>query len=175
MRQTNPARVCRLAFHRVPLAAAALLLGTGVAINLANVIGRYAFRSAIYWAEEAMVYLAIWSIFLAAVAVAYDRAELAMDVFSARLPARWKRIADAVMTLATVAVCLFMALQSFTLLRTLIRNGQNSLALEVPMALPQASLFVGFVLIAAAVTARFFLPAGPGATTAAPHEAGPSS
>ena len=58
----------------------------GVAINFTNVIGRYVFQAAIYWAEEAMVYLAIWSIFLAAIAIAYDRAHLTMDFFSARLP-----------------------------------------------------------------------------------------
>ena len=65
------------------------------------------------------------------------------------------------MTTVTVVVCLFMATQSMTLLRTLIRNGQNSVALEVPMAIPQASLTFGFVMIAGAVFARFFLNSGP--------------
>jgi TRAP-type C4-dicarboxylate transport system permease small subunit len=172
---SKTARVCRLLFHRVPLAAAALLLVTGVAINFANVIGRYVFRSAIYWADEAMIYMVIWAIFLAAIAIAYDRAELTMDFFSARLSDRWKRIADAAMTAATVAVCLFMAAQSLTILRTLVRNGQNSLALEIPMAVPQSSLLFGFVMIAAAVTARFFLRPQNDGNALASIEAGPSS
>lgn len=175
MRETQATRFCQLAFQRIPLSLAAFLLLAGVAINLANVIGRYVFQWAIYWAEEAMIYLAIWSIFLAAVAVAYDRAELAMDAFSTMLSKRWKRVADVTMTLATVAVCLFMASQSLSILRTLIRNGQNSLALEIPMAIPQASLLFGFVLIAAAVVARFFWRSDNGDGTCVSHESEPSS
>jgi TRAP-type C4-dicarboxylate transport system permease small subunit len=151
------ARLCRLFFHGLPLGLAAVLLMAGVAVNLANVVGRYAFQNAIYWAEEAMVYMAIWSIFLASVAIAYDRAHLTMDLFATRLSPRWGRLADGAITAVTVAVCLFMAWQSLTITRTLIRNGQNSLALELPMAIPQSALLVCFVLIGAAVVARFIL------------------
>ena len=49
-------------------------------------VARYVFLAAFYWAEEVMVYLAIWSIFLAAAAVAYDGRHLTMDLFAARLP-----------------------------------------------------------------------------------------
>lgn len=162
MDKSRISHLCRLFFRQLPLGIAAGLLTVGVTINFVNALGRYAFESAIFWAEEAMVYLAIWSIFLAAIAVAYDRAELAMDFFSTSLPKRWRRPADAAMTTVTVVVCLFMAAQSSTLLRTLIRNGQNSVALEVPMAIPQASLTFGFVMIAGAVIARFFLNSDPG-------------
>jgi TRAP-type C4-dicarboxylate transport system permease small subunit len=61
------------------------------------------------------------------------------------------------MAAITVVVCLFMASQSFAITQTLIRNEQNSLALEVPMWIPQSSLLFGFVMIAMAVSARFFL------------------
>lgn len=161
MTQSKPSRFCWLFFRQLPLALAAALLAIGVGINFVNAIGRYLFQSALFWAEEAMVYLAIWSIFLAAIAVAYDRAHLTMDFFSASLPSRWKRVADAVMTLTAVIVCLFMATQSYTLLRTLIRNGQNSIALELPMVVPQASLTTGFVMIAGAVIARFLVNEDP--------------
>jgi TRAP-type C4-dicarboxylate transport system permease small subunit len=154
-----PARPCRFLFHTIPLTTAATFLLIGVAINFANVIGRYIFSAAIYWAEEAMVYLAIWSIFLAAIAIAYDRAHLAMDFFSARLPKPWNRVSESITAIATVVVCLFMASQSMIVARTLVRNGQNSLALEIPMVVAQASLLVGFVMIAAAVMARLFIAA----------------
>jgi C4-dicarboxylate transporter DctQ subunit len=162
MEKSRRSRLCRLFFRQLPLGLSAALLTVGVTINFVNAVGRYGFDAAIFWAEEAMVYLAIWAIFLAAIAVAYDGAELAMDFFSASLSKRWKRVADAGMTTVTVVVCLFMATQSMTLLRTLIRNGQNSVALEVPMAIPQASLTFGFVMIAGAVIARFFLNSDPG-------------
>ena len=175
MTQSKPSRFCWLFFRQVPLGLAAALLAIGVGINFVNAVGRYVFQSALFWAEEAMVYLAIWSIFLAAIAVAYDRAHLTMDFFSASVPAQWKRVADAVLTFATVAVCLFMATQSYTLLRTLIRNDQNSIALEVPMAIPQASLTAGFVMIAGAVIARFLVNEGPKDSAVGASERAPTS
>ena len=48
-------RISRVAFHSIPLGLAALFLVLAVSINFANVIGRYMFSAAIYWAEEAMV------------------------------------------------------------------------------------------------------------------------
>jgi TRAP-type C4-dicarboxylate transport system permease small subunit len=167
-------RYSRLAFHRIPLALAATLLIASVVINLANVIGRYVFHVAVYWAEEAMIYLAIWSIFLAAIAIAYDRADLTMGLLSARLAAPFRQIADGVMTAITVAVCLFMAVQSVTITRTLIRNGQNSLALELPMWMPQSSLLFGFVMIAAAVIARYVLSLAEKENVVRPEAASPS-
>ena len=92
MARSRLARASGIAFRAIPLSLAATLLIVAVAINLANVIGRYAFQAAIYWAEEAMIYMAIWSIFLAAVAIAYDGADLTMGLFSARLSPPWRRI-----------------------------------------------------------------------------------
>lgn len=157
MPNSRPVRVCRLLFRGLPLGLAAALLIGGVAVNMANVIGRYFFQNAIYWAEEAMIYMAIWSIFLASVAIAYDQAHLTMDAFATHLSQRLRRLAEGIIAAVTVTICLFMALQSLTLVRTLIRNGQNSIALELPMAIPQSSLMIGFTLISAAVITRFVL------------------
>ena len=78
-----------------------------------------------------------------------------MDFFSARLPVFWKRIIDAAIASLTVAVCLFMSWQSVLIAQVFIRNEQKSVALEIPMLVPQASLLFGFLAIACAVTVRF--------------------
>ena len=163
-------RLASLLFKRIPLALAATLLLLGVAINFANVIGRYFFLVSIYWAEEAMIYLAIWSIFLAAVAIAYDRADLTMDLFAARLPAGWRRTVDGVMAVVCIATFGFMVWQSVAVARLLVRNGQKSLALEIPMVVPQAALLFGFAALALATAVRWLLdfgrsPAPDGAST----------
>ena len=145
----------RLILREVPLWLAAAALIVGLAINFTNVVGRYLFRAPIYWADEAMIYLAIWSIFLAAIAVTYDRADLTMDLFSTRLSPRLRWISDFLISAASIATFLFMAWQSLTVSRLLIRNGQKSLALEIPMFLPQASLLVGFTMLAIVVAVRF--------------------
>lgn len=77
--------LAELLLHRLPLTLAAFLLLGAIAINFANVVGRYLFLASIYWADEAMVFLVIWSIFLAAVAVTYDGSQLTMDLFSTNI------------------------------------------------------------------------------------------
>jgi TRAP-type C4-dicarboxylate transport system permease small subunit len=154
---SSNARLPDLIFRKAPLAVASALLLSGVAINLANVIGRYVFLYAIYWAEEAMVYLSIWAIFLAAIAVAYDGTALTMDFFFARMAPAFRKPLNALITAVTSAVCLFMAWQSIQIARVLFRNDQKSIALEIPMVIPQAALMLGFIMIAAAVIVRFML------------------
>jgi TRAP-type transport system small permease protein len=143
-----------LVFHRVPLTLAAILLLAAVAINFTNVVARYLFLASIYWADEAMVFLVIWSIFLAAIAVTCDGSHLTMDLFSTRLPPRAQRVLDG----AIAAVCLitfaFMTWQAWTVVRTLTRNDQRSIALDIPIAVPHAALLIGFAMMALAVAVR---------------------
>ena len=145
-----------LVFHRVPLTLAALLLFVAIAVNFANVVARYVFLAAFYWAEEVMVYLAIWSIFLAAAAVAYDGRHLTMDLFAARLPPLWGRVLQAFVAAVCFATFVLMAWQSFEVVRLLARNDQRSIAVDMPMVVPHAALLVGFALCAAAVVCRSF-------------------
>jgi TRAP-type C4-dicarboxylate transport system permease small subunit len=151
--------ITRIVLRQIPLGIAATLMIAGVALNFANVIARYFFRAPIFWAEEAMIYMIIWSIFLAAIAVTYDRADLTMDFFSARVSHGLRRATDAVLTLISVSTFLFIAWESFWLDQMLWRNNQKSLALEIPMVIPQASLLVGFTLLAVVVAVRFALRA----------------
>lgn len=146
--------LARLLLHRVPLTLAALLLFAAIAVNFANVVARYVFLAAFYWAEEVMVYLAIWSIFLAAAAVAYDRRHLTMDLFLARLAPPWQRALQAFIAAVCFATFVLMAWQSFEVVRLLARNDQRSIAVDMPMFVPHAALLVGFVLCAAAVVCR---------------------
>ncbi len=149
--------LAELLLHRLPLTLAAFLLLGAIAINFANVVGRYLFLASIYWADEAMVFLVIWSIFLAAVAVTYDGSQLTMDLFSTRLPPRWQRVLDAVIAAVCLATFAFMAWQALTVVRTLMRNDQRSIALDIPIAIPHAALLVGFALSALVVIARMAL------------------
>src|SRR5262245_27726970 len=150
-------RLAELVLHRVPLTLAALLLLSAIAINFANVLARYLFLASIYWADEAMVFLVIWSIFLAAVAVTYDGSHLTMDLFSTRLPRRWQRVLDVVIAAVCLATFVFMTWQALTVVRTLLRNDQRSIALDMPIAIAHAALLVGFAAMALVVAVRLAL------------------
>ena len=51
----------RFAFVALPRAILGALMLAGIAINFANVIGRYLFGQALFWAEETMVFITIWA------------------------------------------------------------------------------------------------------------------
>jgi TRAP-type C4-dicarboxylate transport system permease small subunit len=150
-------RFAALLLHRLPLTLAAGLLLAAIAINFSNVVARYLLLRSIYWADEAMVFLVIWSIFLAAVAVSWDGSQLTMDLISERIPRRWRRVLDAAIAAVCLLTFVFMAWQAATVVRTLMRNDQRSIALDLPMAMPQAALLVGFALMALAVAVRVVL------------------
>ena len=93
-----------------------------------------------------MVFLVIWSIFLAAIAVTYDGSHLTMDLFSTRLAPRWQRALDgAIVAAVSILTFTFMAWQAMTVVRTLMRNDQRSIALDIPIAIAHSALLVGFV------------------------------
>ena len=64
-----------------------VMLG-GVALNLANVIGRYALGKPIFWAEEVLVSMVIWGVFFGAAVVSWRVDHPNMDLVYARLGRR---------------------------------------------------------------------------------------
>lgn len=81
----------------------------GVLLNLSNVIGRYAFAKPIFWAEEVLVALTIWGVFLGAAVVTWRGDHLNMDLFSSRLSGGVRLALNALTALTLAAVCAFIA------------------------------------------------------------------
>lgn len=128
------------------------LIGTlmlvDVALNGANVVGRYFFGAPIFWAEEVMVQLTIWGVFIGIVAVAYRQEHLSMDLFSARLPEPWRGLLRGLTVLVLVLCCLFTARQSWTIVRMFDDTGAVTNAAGIPKAIPHAALLIGFTMTA---------------------------
>jgi TRAP-type C4-dicarboxylate transport system permease small subunit len=138
--------------------AANWILGTlmlaGIAINFANVVGRYALGRPIFWAEEILVFLTIWGVFIGMAAIAYQGGHLNMDLFSARIGGRWKLALNGATTAVLLACCIFVVFQSWKVVALFLRAGQVSVAAGVPKAIPHAALLAGFALTALAVVLR---------------------
>jgi TRAP-type C4-dicarboxylate transport system permease small subunit len=126
----------------------------GVAINFANVVGRYVFGQALFWAEETMVFITIWGVFIGVAAIAYNGDHLNMDLLSRAIRGRWRTALNAAIVATMLACCVFVAVQSFQVVRLFAGAGQVSVAAGIPKALPHAALAVGFILTALAVLAR---------------------
>lgn len=126
----------------------------GVAINFANVVGRYAFGHALFWAEETMVFITIWGVFIGMAVIAWRGEHLSMDLFSAALRGRARLALNGFIAATLVACCLFAAVQSWQVTTLFAQASQVSVSAGIPKAIPHAALLVGFALTAAAVVVR---------------------
>ncbi len=64
-----------------------VLLVASVALNFANVVGRYFFNASIPWAEEVMLFLMVGCVFLGNGVVAWSGRQIRMDVVVAHAAA----------------------------------------------------------------------------------------
>ena len=132
----------------------AVMLVAIVVINAANVVGRYVFSSPFSWGEEVMLFLMIASIFLSAPAVTWDGANIRMDILARALPVGVRRVLEALADLVSLAVAALLVYASVPIIEQLIAFDQHSQAADIPMALPQGAIPLGFALSVIALIAR---------------------
>jgi TRAP-type C4-dicarboxylate transport system permease small subunit len=131
-----------------------IVMLAGVAICFANVVARYLFGYALFWAEEVMVFLMIWGVFLGVAAAAYERAHLKMDLFSNTFRGRAVYALNAALVAVLLAACIFMVLQSWQVVTLFYQSGGRSVSAGVPKWISHSALPVGFALMALAVLVR---------------------
>ena len=144
----------RFAFVTVPTLVLGTLMLAGVAINFANVVGRYAFGHALFWAEETMVFIVIWGVFIGMASIAWRGEHLNMDLISAAIGGRWRLALNAASAATLVVCCAFAAAQSWQVTALFIQAEQVSVSAGIPKAIPHAALLAGFTLTALAVLVR---------------------
>lgn len=132
----------------IPRVAIGLIILVAIAINAANIIGRYMFQSPLDWAEEVLTYLMIWGVCLGASAVTYENRHLNMDLFIASLNPRLKLGLDIVKTAAIAGLGLYVAVNAWTVVNLMSANGQVSAVAGVPISLVYLAFVVGFILMA---------------------------
>ena len=144
----------RLIFVTLPRWVMGVVMLAGVAICFSNVVARYLFGHALFWAEEVMVFLMIWGVFLGAAAAAYERAHLNMDLFSNTFRGRAAYALNAALVAVLLAACIFMVVQSWQVVTLFYQSGVRSVSAGVPKWISHSALPVGFALMALAVLVR---------------------
>lgn len=147
----------RFLFVRLPHLLMGSLMLAGVAICFCNVVARYLFGYALFWAEEVMVFLAIWGVFIGVAAAAYERAHLNMDLFSQALRGRIGVALNAAIAATLLGCCAFMLVQSWQVITLFYQGGVVSVSAGVPKWIAHTALPVGFALTALAVLVRLRL------------------
>jgi TRAP-type C4-dicarboxylate transport system permease small subunit len=144
----------RLLLSTLPMKLIGILMLVDVALNCANVVGRHFFGTPIFWAEEIMVYISIWGVFIGIIAVAYNGEHLSMDLFSTRLTGGPKAALELLITVTLAICCAYTAVQSWTIVKLFVQTGAVSNAAGLPKAVPHAALLIGFSLTALAAVLR---------------------
>lgn len=147
----------RFLFVTLPHWAMGVLMLGGVGICVANVVARYVFGNAIFWAEEVMVFMTIWGVFLGVASATYDRAHLNMDLFSHRVSGAALRALNGIIVVVMMACCAFMVWQSGQVVKLFFSSGVVSVSAGVPKWIPHLAIPVGFSLIVLAALSRLRL------------------
>ena len=141
-------------FMAVPRFIIAALILFSIALNFANVIGRYVFLSPIIWAEEVMIYIMVWCVFIGAILVSWDGRHLKMDLVSTNMASPWKEAVNLAAVIAFITVCGFVIVPSFGAVSLFARLGQESTVAGIPMVIPHAAILIGFTCMLIGVAVR---------------------
>jgi TRAP-type C4-dicarboxylate transport system permease small subunit len=135
---------------------AGILLVCSVALNFANILGRYFIHSSISWAEEAMLFLMIGCIFLGSSVVAWSGRHIRMDIVYRLMPENIRVALDLFSELVFLLTAIVLVVFAWPVIRQLVAFDQRSLAANIPLAIPQAMIPIGLLIMAFMVVARLF-------------------
>jgi TRAP-type C4-dicarboxylate transport system permease small subunit len=137
-------------------AITAVLMLIAVAVNFANIIGRYVFFAPIASAEEVMLFLMVGMVFLGNSVVGWQGKQLRMDVFLHAMPPALSRALDIIADLTMIVVCIILIVLGWPAVQMLAEFDQRSEAADIPLVIPQALVPIGLGLNAFLVGARLF-------------------
>jgi TRAP-type C4-dicarboxylate transport system permease small subunit len=146
-------RTLRLLLRDIPRAAIGAVILIAIAINFANIVGRYLFLAPLDWAEEVLSFLVIWGVCLGASAVTYDNRHLDMNLFTGGFSPKLRAVLEIAKVVTLVGFALFTAVNAWTIVALMQSNGQVSVTAGIPMTVPYAAFVAGFALIAIAAFA----------------------
>ena len=132
----------------------AILLALSVAVNFANIIGRYFFNYSITWAEEVMLFLMVGCVFTGCCAVAWEGRQIRMDVFVGLMPERVRNFFALLAELLLLVAAGLVAAFSWPVIQQLYEFDERSAAANFPLVIPQAMIPIGYGLMALMVAAR---------------------
>jgi TRAP-type C4-dicarboxylate transport system permease small subunit len=148
----------------IRVVSGAMLVGS-VAVNFANIIGRYFFAVSIQWAEEVMLFLMIACVFLNCGLVGWSGRQIRMDAFVSLLPPGPRAIVELICEIVLIATSIALAVMAWPVVSMLAELDQRSQAANIPLVLPQAAMPIGFLLMAFLIAVRLLARGVPGGDT----------
>ena len=144
-----------LIFIKLPHVVAGVMFLLAVAINIVNVVGRYVFSTPVFWAEEVLIYIVIWTVFIVAGSVTYRGAHLNMDLIYSSLPRPLQIAVNTAVLAALIACTLFASYRAWDIVLLHIKNHSVTAGTNIPLAIPSTALAFGFAFMAVAAIVRW--------------------
>jgi TRAP-type C4-dicarboxylate transport system permease small subunit len=120
-----------------------VLLGM-VALNVVSALCRYIFGIVFVGADEVLVFSMIWMVMVGMIVATAERRHIALDFLVTRANERQRIALSVLHHIVLTAACAYAAFYCLQFVARVAAVGQKSMALEFPMAIPHAALFVGF-------------------------------
>jgi C4-dicarboxylate transporter DctQ subunit len=139
---------------------AAVMLLCSVALNFANIVGRYFLSEPIAWAEEIMLFLMVGAVFFGNCAVGWEGRQIRMDVIVSMLPPRVRRMFEYFAEIAFIVTAVALVYFAWPVVVDLYEFDQRSQAANIPMVIPQAIIPLGLAITAVLVVVRFVRQVG---------------
>ena len=150
-------RIEELIFIKIPYVLTGTLFLIAATINIVNVVARYLFFKPIFWAEETLVFIVIWTVFIVAGSITYRGAHLRMDLIYLTLKPQMKVAINILITITFLACTIFTITQSWQVVALHYHNSSVTAGTGIPLVIPHSAVLFGFAYMAAAVLVR--LPA----------------
>jgi C4-dicarboxylate transporter, DctQ subunit len=131
------------------------LSATGVAFY--GVISRYLLRKPPDWAEEIVIYLIIWAVFITASILAEEKGHVAATLIVDRFSPKTRRILAVFNGLIVFGFCAAVSVLGYKIVSAAYLNDERSLtALRFPVWIPYLSVAAGCTLVALRYALRVY-------------------
>lgn len=112
-----------------------------------NVVLRYFFSSAIFWAEEVLRYCIVWISFIGTAVCVQDDSHISIDILSASLKPKGKRILKMFLQVAGIAFSVFFFIVSIKFVGQIKATNQVSATIgNMPMYVIYLCMPISFAL-----------------------------
>ncbi|PWA11827.1 TRAP transporter small permease [Pueribacillus theae] len=116
-------------------------------IVFVQVVLRYVFNYSLHWSEEVARYLIIWFIFIGSSIAVREKAHAAVDVLVVYLPSYLKKVFSLLANFVGILFCLILIVSGYETVLNVIKFGNVTPSLGLPMYIPYLALPVGGFLM----------------------------
>ena len=119
-----------------------------------QVVLRYVFNNSLSWSEELARYIFIWQIWLGTSVAMKEGEHITLDMLPTKLGDKGKLVLAVVTNLLMLAFCVWLAKNGWDLVASMMRRGNRSTALDIPMWIVYLSLPLSQLMIALRLVGR---------------------